>query len=85
MRICTGALLAALLWSYYMYILLFREKSWEGIINRKPTKSEYTSALQNKDLFLWVQYRYKAYCFHYVVRPKSWEPYFNNDWYKVPV
>lgn len=38
--------------SYYMYILLFREKSWEGIINRKPTKSEYTSALQNKDLFL---------------------------------
>ncbi|XP_062568932.1 uncharacterized protein LOC134231045 [Saccostrea cucullata] len=30
-----------------------KQKSWEGIINRKPTETEYTQALQNKDLFLY--------------------------------
>ncbi|XP_061181389.1 uncharacterized protein LOC133189955 [Saccostrea echinata] len=30
-----------------------KQKSWEGIINRKPTEAEYTQALQNKNLFLY--------------------------------
>ena len=34
------------------FVVVFREESWEGTINRKPTKAEYTEALQHKDLFL---------------------------------
>jgi hypothetical protein len=38
--------------SYDDDFVIFSETSWEGIINRKPTKMEYMQALQNKDLFL---------------------------------
>ena len=31
---------------------IFREKSWEGVIGRKPTETEYRNALTNFDLFM---------------------------------